>query len=98
MLRRRAALGVIDHVIDRRREILNARAWDDDRIPATMRFLGDPKEFPAVVLPEFHVKMLPLDLQFPGLYDVIHFLGKNGGVYDVRTHKGKQIFGPKRAL
>jgi hypothetical protein len=91
-------LSVIDYVIDRRREILHACAWDNDRIATSVSFLGDPKEFPSVVLPELHVKMLPLDLQFPGLYDVIHFLGKNGGVYDVRTHKGKQIFGPKRAL
>jgi hypothetical protein len=61
-------------------------------------FLGDPKEFPAIVLPEFHVKMLPLYLQLPGLYEVIHFLGKNGGVYDVQTEEGKQNFGTQKTL
>jgi hypothetical protein len=76
LLRRRAARSVIDHVIDCRREILHARARDDDRIAASVGFLGNPKKFPAVVLPEFDVKMLPLDLQLPGLYEVIHFLGK----------------------
>jgi hypothetical protein len=77
----RGSLGVIDHIIDRRGELLHARARDDDSVAATVRFLGDAEEFAAIILAEFHVEVLAFDLQLPGLYEVIHF-GKNGGVYD----------------
>jgi hypothetical protein len=79
-LRWRRALRVVHHIIDRGREFLHARARDNDGIAATMRFLGDAEEFATVVLAEFHVKVFAFDLQFPGLYEVIHFFAKNGGV------------------
>jgi hypothetical protein len=41
-----------------------------------MSFFSDAQEFPAVVLPELHVKMLALNLQFSRLDDVIHFASR----------------------
>jgi hypothetical protein len=38
-----------------------------------MSFLSDTQEFTAVVLPEFDIEMLALNLQFFGLDDVVHF-------------------------
>jgi hypothetical protein len=59
---RRRALGVLDYFVDRRRKLIHARAWDDDGITAAVRFLGDAKEFAAVVFTKLDVKMLTLDL------------------------------------
>jgi hypothetical protein len=94
----RGPLGVLNHVIDRRREIFHARARHDDRVPATVCLLGDTEEFAAIIFPELDVEVLALDLQLPGLYEVIHLFGKNGGVYAVRPPKGKQIFGANSHL
>lgn len=68
------ALGTLDYFADRRREITHARARDDDRVAAAVRFLRNPQEFSTIVFPEFYVEMLPLDLQFLRLDDIIHFL------------------------
>ena len=38
-----------------------------------MSFLSDTQEFTAVVLPEFDIEMLALNLQFSRLDDVVHF-------------------------
>ena len=80
-LRRCGPFRVVDHIIDRRREFLHAGARDNDGIAAAMRFFRDPEKLATVVLAEFHVKVFAFDLQLPGLYEVIHFFGKNGGVY-----------------
>ncbi len=58
----RRSLTVFGHLPDRRREFIHARAWHDDGIAATVRFLSDPQEFSPVILPEFHVEMLAFDL------------------------------------
>src|SRR6266513_2715386 len=76
LLRRRAPLGVLDYVVDRPGEIIDAGARNNDRVPAPVRFLGDPQEFTPVVLAELDVEMLPFDLQFPGLNEIIHVAKK----------------------
>ena len=80
----RNTLGVINHVVDSSRKLLHTRARHDNRIPATMRFLGDPKKLAAVIFAEFDVEMLALDLQFPGLYEVIHLFAKTA---EFRTNR-----------
>ena len=75
---RGAADGVQD-LSDRGCEIAHASARNDDRVPATVRFLGDAKELPAIVLPEFHVKTLPFDLEFFRVDDAVH-IGKRRSV------------------
>ena len=58
---------------NRRRKVINARAWYDNAVAAAVSFLSDTQEFTAVVLPEFDVEMLALNLQFFRLDDVVHF-------------------------
>src|ERR1700730_5581798 len=75
-LSRRGALGMLDYVIDCRRKLIHARARDDDGVSTAVGFLGDAKEFSPVILTEFHVKMLTLDLQLPRLDKIIHVCKK----------------------
>src|SRR6266850_3151702 len=56
-----------------RRKVINAGARHDNAVPAPMSFLSDTQEFTAVVLPEFDIEMLALNLQFFRLDDVVHF-------------------------
>ena len=67
---------MLDYVIDCRRKLIHARARDDDGVSAAVGFLGDAKEFSPVILTEFHVKMLTLDLQLPRLDEIIHVCKK----------------------
>jgi hypothetical protein len=57
-------------------KIIYSGARYDDGITAAVSFLRDSQEFPTLVLPEFHVEMLALDLQFSRLDDIIHFLNR----------------------
>jgi hypothetical protein len=68
----RSALGTIENLANRSREILHAGAGHNDRVPPAVGFFGDAQEFSAFVLPELNVKMLSLDLQFSRFDDVIH--------------------------
>jgi len=67
---------VVDYCVDRRRKLIHPRAWDDDRVTATVRFLSDAKELAAVVLTKLNVKMLTLDLQLPRFDEIIHVCKK----------------------
>jgi hypothetical protein len=67
------ALSVGKNFSNRRSKIINACARHDDAVAAAVSFLGNAQESPAVVLPELHVEMLALNLQFSRLDDVIHF-------------------------
>ena len=91
---RRCSLCVIDHIVDRRRELLYAGAGDNDGVASAMSFLGDAEELAAIVLAEFHVEVLAFDLQLPGLYEVIHF-GKTAEFTMVRPQKGSRFLGKK---
>src|SRR5215510_1631385 len=64
---------VCQNVSNCRRKLLDAGTRHDDAVTAAMSFFGDTQESTAVVLPEFHVEMLPLNLQFFRLDDVVHF-------------------------
>jgi hypothetical protein len=68
-----STLGVFDHVLDSGGEILDAGAWNDDRVAAAMRFLCDAEKLPAIILAKLHMEMLPLDLQLPRLDEIVHF-------------------------
>ena len=75
MANRLAVLGLVarsKHLIDRRGEIIQSGARDDDRISPAMRLLGDTEEFPALIFAEFEVKPLPFDLNFPRLENAVH--------------------------
>jgi hypothetical protein len=68
----RRAAGVEDFA-DRSREITHAGARHDDRVPPSVRFLGDAQKPAAIVFAVFHVKPLPLDLEFFRFDDAVHF-------------------------
>ena len=61
--RRVEASGARQNLADRRGEFIHAGARDDDGIPAAVSFFGDPQKLSAIVLAEFEMKMLPLDLK-----------------------------------
>jgi len=69
----------VKHLINRGREIYHAGARNDDRIPPSVRFLGDPEESPAIVFTKLHVETLPFDLKLFRVDDAVHF-PKNGAV------------------
>jgi len=71
-LRRRGPLSVLDYIIDSGGEFVHASAWHDDGIPTSVSFLGDPEKLAAIIFAEFHVEMLPFDLQLPRLDEIIH--------------------------
>ena len=58
---------------DRGGEIIYARAGHDDRVPAPVRFLGNPKEFTTLVLAKLDVETLSLDLELFCFDDAVHF-------------------------
>jgi hypothetical protein len=61
-----------ENIADGGGEITQPRAWDDDRVPPAVSFLGDTKEFSALVLTEFEVKTLPFDLNFLRFENAVH--------------------------
>jgi hypothetical protein len=59
--------------VDGGREVTHAGAWNDDRVPSAVRFLGNPEKSPAIVFTKLDVKTLPFDLEFFRLDNAIHF-------------------------
>src|SRR5947209_13526445 len=54
-------------------KVIHAGTRNDDAVAPAVSFLGDAQEFPTIILAEFHVKMLTLNLQFFHLDNVIHY-------------------------
>jgi hypothetical protein len=67
------ALDALEYFSNGPGKIIYSGARYDDGITAAVSFLRDSQEFPTLVLPEFHVEMLALDLQFSRLDDIVHF-------------------------
>src|SRR5205809_4701797 len=53
-------------------KVIYARTGHDDAVAPAVSFLRDAQEFSAIILAELHVKMLPLNLEFFCLDNVIH--------------------------
>jgi hypothetical protein len=66
------AAGVKDFA-NRSRKITDASTRHDDRVPASVRFLGDPEKSSAIVFAKLHVKTLSLYLEFFRVDDAVHF-------------------------
>ena len=45
---------------------------NDDSVAPAMRFLGNAKKSSPIVLAEFHIEVLPLDLDLLRFYNIIH--------------------------
>jgi len=70
---RRCGFAICQNFSNRRRKIIDTGTRHDDAVTASVSFLSDAQESPAVVLTELHIEMLALDLQFSRLDDVVHF-------------------------
>jgi hypothetical protein len=68
-----SAFGARQDFADRCRELFDPGAGDDDRIPAAMSLFGNSQELAAIVFAELHMEVLPLDLEFFCVDDVIHY-------------------------
>lgn len=58
----RRPLRIENDFADRSREMIDAGARHDDRISTAVSLFRDAQEFAPLILPEFDVKMLALDL------------------------------------
>ena len=84
---------VCQNLSNDRRKVIDAGTWYDDAVAAAVSFFGYAQKSPAVVLPQFHVEMLALDLQFSRLDDVIHFLPEAADSTASSLGKGSKICG-----
>jgi hypothetical protein len=66
------SVGGLYHLTGHGHEFIQARTWDDDRVPTTMCFLGDTHKAPSFIFAEFNIKMLTFDLKFFRDNYVIH--------------------------
>ena len=82
----RCLFGSGKHVLDGGSELVRSGARDDDRISPAMGFLGNAKESSPIVFTEFHVEMLPFDVDLLRFDNIVHF----GGESDRMTAVGKQ--------
>src|SRR6266481_4836850 len=70
-------------------KVIHAGTRNDDAVAPAVSFLGDAQEFPTIILAEFHVKMLTLNLQFFHLDNVIHYSWSRR-LYGSRFTEGKK--------
>src|SRR5205809_8099444 len=70
-LARRASV-IRQNFRNRRCKVIYTGTRYDDAVAPAVSFLRDAQEFPAIILAELHVKMLPLNLQFFRFDNVIH--------------------------
>lgn len=71
-VRGRHSVSRLYHLAGHSHEFFQASTWNDDRIPTTMRFLGDTHKAPSLVFAKFNVEMLAFDLEFFRDNYVIH--------------------------
>src|SRR6266480_7245693 len=72
-----------------RGKVIYAGAGHDDAVAPAVSFLRDAQEFPAIILAELHVKMLPLNLQLFRFDNVIHHSWSRR-LYRSRFTEGKE--------
>ena len=65
-------LSCAEHVFNGGGELVRPGARNDDGVAPAMRFLGDAKKSSPIVLAEFHIEVLPLDLNLLRFYNIIH--------------------------
>src|SRR5437763_8992275 len=70
-------------------KVIYACTGHDDAVAPAVSFLRDAQEFPAIILAELYVKMLPLNLQFFRFDNVIHH-SRSRRLYGTRFTQGKK--------
>jgi hypothetical protein len=71
-VRSRNSIGTLHDLTRHGHKLIQAGARNDDRVTATVRFLGNTHKTASFVLPEFNVKMLTFDLELFRDNYVIH--------------------------
>jgi hypothetical protein len=66
------SVGGLYHLTGHGHEFVQTRTWDDDRVPTTVRFLGDTHKAPSFIFAEFNIEVLTFDLEFFRDNYVIH--------------------------
>jgi hypothetical protein len=66
------SVGGLYHLASHGHEFFQASTWNDDRVPTTMRFLGDAHKAPSFIFAEFYIEVLTFDLKFFRDNYVIH--------------------------
>jgi hypothetical protein len=81
-----------EHVVNGSGEFVRSGARDDNGISPAMGFLGNAKESAPIVLAEFHVEVLPLDLDLLRFDNIIHLGAECGRVPVVGEAKNSPNF------
>jgi hypothetical protein len=84
----RRLLGSGKHVVDGGSELVRPGARDDNGISPAMGFLGNAKESPSIVFTEFHVEVLPFDLNLLRFDNIVHVgreFGRLGGFVEAKN-------------
>jgi len=84
----RCLLGSGKHVLDGGSELVRPGTRDDDGISPAMGFLGNAKESSPIVFTEFHIKVLPFDLDLLRFDNIVHVgrqSGRLGGIVEAKN-------------
>src|SRR5437773_11620086 len=84
----RCLLGSGKHKVDGGSELVRPSARDDDRISPAMGFLGNAKESSPIIFTEFHVEVLPFDLDLLRFDNIVHVgreFGRQGGFVEAKN-------------
>ena len=85
------------HVLDGGGELVRPGTRDDDGIAPAMRFLGNAKKSSPIVLAEFHIEVLPLDLDLLRFDNIVHSGAECGRTRAVEEAKSLPNFNPAKA-
>jgi hypothetical protein len=80
------------HVVDGGSKLGRPSARDDDGISPAMSFLGNAKESPPIVFTEFHIEVLPFDLDLLRFDNMIHVGAEFGRLGDYVEAKNSPKF------
>jgi len=81
-------LSCAENVLNGGGELARPSARNDDGVAPAMRFLGNAKKSSPIVLAEFHIEVLPLDLDLLRFDNIVH----SGRSVAERERLGKQKF------
>jgi len=87
-------LNCAEYVLDGGGEFVRPGARDDDGIAPAMRFLGNAKKSSPIVLAEFYIEVLPLDLDLLRFDNIVHSGAECGRTRAVGEAKSLPNFNP----
>ena len=85
-----------EHVLNGGGELARPGTRNDDGVAPAMRFLGNAKKSSPIVLAEFHIEVLPLDLDLLRFDNIVHSGAKCGRTRAVGEAKILPNFNPPK--